>query len=104
MVNVHSCTCRTIDVCALATVCDTSRVMRFLDAVLSCAPEILGGRNWDQVMIAVATWIHCAYETTLGNSSKQRSSIGLSRKVCGIKSTSKTGLFLDLYSRDLSVF
>lgn len=83
--------------------CDTSRVMRFLDAVLSFTPEILAGRNWDQVMIAVATWIHCAYETALGNSSKQRSSTGLSRKVCGIEMSPKTWLFLDLHSSDLSI-
>ncbi|KAK3915910.1 E3 ubiquitin-protein ligase listerin [Frankliniella fusca] len=72
----------TIDSCALAVVCDTLHTAKFLRTIVTCAPELLNSRNWDQVMIAMATWIHCAYETIMGKPDVQGSPPQLSRKVC----------------------
>ncbi|XP_034232705.1 E3 ubiquitin-protein ligase listerin [Thrips palmi] len=72
----------TIDTCAVAVVHDTIRVMKFLNAVVSRAPQLLAGSNWDQVLIAIATWIHCAYETIMEKPVDQGNSSRLSRKVC----------------------
>ncbi|XP_026292154.1 E3 ubiquitin-protein ligase listerin [Frankliniella occidentalis] len=72
----------TIDGCALAVVCDTLHAVKFLRAIVTCGPELLSSRNWDQVMIAMATWIHCAYETIMGKHDVQDGISHLSRKVC----------------------
>lgn len=55
--------------------------MKFLNAVVSRAPQLLAGPNWDQVLIAMATWIHCAYETIMENPIDQGNPSRLSRKV-----------------------
>lgn len=80
--NARFVTNTTIDLCSIAVVHDTARVMKFLDTVVLIAPELLGGRNWDQIMIGMAMWIHCAYDTIMGNNSTEGSTPRFSRKVC----------------------
>lgn len=58
--------------------------MKFLNAVVSRAPQLLAGPNWDQVLIAMATWIHCAYETIMEKPVEQGNSSRLTRKVTAV--------------------
>lgn len=60
---------------------DTSRILKFLNAVVCRAPELLSGRNWDQVMIAMATWLHCAHESVREKANENDSASRMSIKV-----------------------